>query len=251
VRRIAIVTLFLLLVGAGIWLFIMNYNHIERHVYQLNPGTPLATPVTCLSSGTPGPCILIVGGIHGNEPAGVQAAQELAEGLMPQRGRLVVVDVANPLAVAAGMRFISTETDLNRAFSIKGADGNTGKQAQAFWSLLEKERIDWVIDLHEAGGFFRRDETEVGQTLIFSPAPAAADLVLTVLDEINCRVGPDLAFTYLSPPQSGSLVREAWEQLGIPGLIVETCKQQELTARVAQQHLVVKIIVDEILINRK
>lgn len=207
----------------------------------------MATSVTCLDSGTPGPCILIVGGVHGDEPAGVQAIRELAEGPVPKRGRLVLVAVANPPAVAAKIRSISTETDLNRAFGTEGADGDTGKQARALWSLLDKEEIDWLIDLHESHDFYRQDETEVGQTLIFSPAPATNDLVLTVLDKINDRMGPNLAFTYLSPPRSGSLVREAWEQLSIPGLIVETSKQQGLAVRVVQQQLVVKTIVNEIL----
>lgn len=249
-RRIVTVTSFLLLVVAGIGLFMVNYSYnsrTARHVYELSPGAPVATSVTCLDSGTPGPCILIVGGVHGDEPAGVQAIRELAEGPVPKRGRLVLVAVANPPAVAAKIRSISTETDLNRAFGTEGADGDTGKQARALWSLLDKEEIDWVLDLHEASDFHRQDETKVGQSLIFPSAPAAADLVLTVLDEINQQVEPDLAFTYLSPPQSGSLVQEVWEQLGVPGLIVETAKQQELSVRVAQHRLVVKTIVDEIL----
>lgn len=249
-RRIVTVTSFLLLVVAGIGLFMVNYSYnsrTARHVYELSPGAPVATSVTCLDSGTPGPCILIVGGIHGNEPAGVQAAQEMSASLIPERGRLVVVPAANPPAVAAGMRFIAGESDLNRAFGSQGANGDTGEQARALWFLLAQEEIDWVLDLHEASDFHRQDETKVGQSLIFPSAPAAADLVLTVLDEINQQVEPDLAFTYLSPPQSGSLVQEVWEQLGVPGLIVETAKQQELSVRVAQHRLVVKTIVDEIL----
>ena len=249
-RRILTVSLSLLLIGAGIWLFITKYNlnsGISKITYNLNPATPLSTPVISLESNNPGPCILIVGGIHGDEPAGVQACSELAENLIPPRGQLILIPVANPPALTAQKRFFPSDSDLNRAFGSEAAKGNTVGLRDALWSLLIARKVDWVIDLHEARGFYREGENTVGQTLIFSPAPETADLVMKILDGINRQLDSDLAFTYLSPPKSGSLVQEAYEQLDIPGLIVETSKEQELATRVAQHRLVVESIVEAIL----
>lgn len=249
-RRIPMASLSLLLIGAGIWLFITKYNlnpDIRKVTYTLNPGTPLATPVISLESDKPGPCILIVGGIHGDEPAGVQACSELAENLIPPRGQLILIPVANPPALTAQKRFFPSDSDLNRAFGSEAAKGNTVHLRDALWSLLIARKVHWVIDLHEARGFYREGENTVGQSLIFPPAPETAGLVMKILDGINRQLDSDLAFTYLSPPKKGSLVQEAYEQLDIPGLIVETSKEQELATRVAQHRLVVENIVEAIL----
>lgn len=250
-RRILTTSLSLLLLGAGIWLFITKYSlnpGINKIIYNLNPGIPpLSTPVISLESDNPGPCILIVGGMHGDEPAGVQACTELADNIIPPRGRLILVPAANPPALTAQKRFFPSDSDLNRAFGSEAAKGNTAALRDALWALLIAEKVDWVIDLHEARGFYREGENTVGQTLIFSPAPESAELVMKIMDGINGQLEPGLGFTYLSPPKDGSLVQGAYEQLGIPGLIVETSKKQELAARVTQHQLVVKSIIGTIL----
>ncbi|AKV01694.1 hypothetical protein AKJ09_08357 [Labilithrix luteola] len=63
----------------------------------------------------PGPTVIITGGLHGNEPAGVLAALELMQGLDEKRevlrGRVVAFSGNRP-ALARGVRFL--ERDLNR-----------------------------------------------------------------------------------------------------------------------------------------
>ena len=44
----------------------------------LGSGTGFATPVHFISSHEPGPTVLIIGGMHGNEPAGAEAASAIA-----------------------------------------------------------------------------------------------------------------------------------------------------------------------------
>jgi hypothetical protein len=62
-------------------------------------GTPGDTPVFVLSGPAPGGTILVVGGTHGDEPAGYLAAVVLVERVRVAAGRLVVVPRAN----ASGM----------------------------------------------------------------------------------------------------------------------------------------------------
>jgi len=65
-----------------------------------------------------GPLMLVVGSLHGNEPAGVEAAQRvlarLAEGDTPFKGRFVAF-VGSRAALAAGERYL--DSDLNRAWN--------------------------------------------------------------------------------------------------------------------------------------
>lgn len=59
------------------------------------------------------PELALVGGIHGDEPCGVRAVEELLED-PPDLERPVKLVVANERAVAAGERFV--DVDLNRSF---------------------------------------------------------------------------------------------------------------------------------------
>lgn len=67
------------------------------------------------TSGSPGPMIVVASGIHGNEPAGVQAARRVLTTLqrerLPLAGELVAV-AGNLAALARAERFV--ERDLNR-----------------------------------------------------------------------------------------------------------------------------------------
>jgi succinylglutamate desuccinylase len=66
----------------------------------------------------PGPTVLAIGGIHGNEPAGIRAARRVLAGLERRSGSLAGEFVAlagNLAALERGTRFV--RWDLNRAWS--------------------------------------------------------------------------------------------------------------------------------------
>lgn len=83
-------------------------------------GTPEARDglIGWVKGDTEGPLLLCVGGLHGNEPAGVRALEELV-GLIEERRHLVrgdfVAVAGNLRALSAGRRFMSY--DLNRAWT--------------------------------------------------------------------------------------------------------------------------------------
>ncbi len=60
--------------------------------------------------------LLLVGCIHGNEPAGIAVAQALARGPAPRGGALWILPDLNPDGVAAGTRQNAHGVDLNRNF---------------------------------------------------------------------------------------------------------------------------------------
>ena len=121
---------------------------------------------------TEGPLLLCVGGLHGNEPAGVTALEEVVD-LIEERRHLVrgdfVAVTGNLLALAAGRRFMSY--DLNRAWTnpriaeARGRVRSAGGRA-AVAEDLELVRLlgvldrvtsarrgpAWFLDLHTTSG---------------------------------------------------------------------------------------------------
>lgn len=74
------------------------------------------------SFGESGPCVLVLAGLHGDEPEGVRLAEELmrrlaALGDEALRGRVVVVPRVNPDGLAAGTRKNARGVDVNRNFA--------------------------------------------------------------------------------------------------------------------------------------
>ena len=77
--------------------------------------------IECEELGSGDEAVLIMGAIHGEEPASAALVTHLAEKLrndlpIPQDRRLVLMPVANPDGYAAGVRQNAHGTDLNRNF---------------------------------------------------------------------------------------------------------------------------------------
>ncbi|KOX98267.1 succinylglutamate desuccinylase/aspartoacylase domain-containing protein [Halorubrum tropicale] len=97
--------------------------------------------------------VAIVGGIHGDEPAGVRIVERLAAELAPldssdgEEGSagLVRLILANEPAIEAGTRY--TDADLNRAFP-GDADSDEYERALAPRLAAELEGFDAVLALH-------------------------------------------------------------------------------------------------------
>ena len=98
--------------------------------------------------------VAIVGGIHGDEPAGERIVRRLADELDPLdetteggsgSAGLVRLIIANEPAIAAETRY--TETDLNRSFP-GDADSDEYERALAARLAAELEGFDAVLALH-------------------------------------------------------------------------------------------------------
>lgn len=126
----------------------------------------------------PGPTLLVVSGLHGNEPAGVEASARVLEGLGERAGELrgrVYFMVGNRTALQSGARYLAR--DLNRAWTATqleslAAGVDTGAEDAEQSELLEEiDRVlgaasgpVYALDLHTTsgpGGIF----TTVGDTL--------------------------------------------------------------------------------------
>lgn len=201
--------------------------------FRLMPGTAVSTAVHVFDSGRPGPVVLIVGGVHGDEPAGIEAARQLAAE-HPRRGKRIVIAQANHPAAEAGLRTPAYLQDLNRSFPGRKTGTDTERLAASIMAVVARYRPDIVIDLHEAGAEGDPDSGEVANSLILSEEGRAAEIVLDVLDTANPAQN-DTPFSFLAGAPVGSLNREVSRHFKIPVITVETSRRDPLAIRVGTQ----------------
>lgn len=92
--------------------------------------------------------LCIIAGVHGNEPAGVEAATRLAEKAIGNPAlypglNLLIVPLANPWGWSRNLRYSGANQDVNRGFA-----AGKGAEVLIVTDLLARERCDVLVDLH-------------------------------------------------------------------------------------------------------
>lgn len=98
----------------------------------------------------PGPTMIVVGGMHGNEPSGVQALQTLLEELEGFEDRFsgeLVALAGNLRALEEGKRFI--DYDLNRMWKMASDMRSLGKIPESYEAKEMKELHELVSEISE------------------------------------------------------------------------------------------------------
>ncbi|MEC8253024.1 MAG: BPL-N domain-containing protein [Planctomycetota bacterium] len=211
-----------------------------RSAHCIAAGTKWQTSAVVIDSGVAGPTALVVGGVHGNEPAGYRAARQ-ASGWRVAKGRLVVIPRANELGLRAGTRRmpgLSKERgDLNRQFPTAARPSPVGELATALWDFVTELSPDFVVDLHEGYDFTQRNPKSVGSSLIGAEHPGTAALAKAAQAAVNAEIAADdLKFVLKKRAVNGSLIRAVVEQLQVPALILETTTKSQAYAVRARQH---------------
>ena len=215
--------------------------------HRLAVATRFETTYHLLESGRPGPTVLVVAGIHGNELAPPEAARRLLEWRL-RRGRLAVIPEANLTALRARSRYSPGElfSDLNRNFPTASRSEPRGVLATAIWTNLAKLGPDWVLDLHEGWGFNRRNKKSMGSSVVVVPdarvVAKTRPLARRLVERVNATLpDPSRHFTVIEPGPAGSFARSATERLGIPSFVFETTRVgQPLELRVTQHLILVR-----------
>ncbi len=205
-------------------------------------GTRWATAYAVQETGLPGPVVLVVGGVHGNEPAGARAAGQILHWTIT-RGKLIVIPRANTVSLREGHRFLPTKADrnLNRNFPRAADEAPRGELAAAIWQFVRDARPAWLIDLHESMDYRRRDKKRYGNSIIHYPEAAATRAALRMIAAADATIAEaDKAFVLLRFPAKGSLTRAAAERLGAYAMILETkWPKQPLSLRTRQHRMMV------------
>lgn len=104
------------------------------------------------TASTPGPNLVVMAGVHGNEPCGLEAITALKDTIELTRGQLTFV-VGSPAAVTAGQR--EYEANLNRLFRPDEMLSEEEKMTYEYRRSRELMPLladaDALLDLHSSG----------------------------------------------------------------------------------------------------
>ncbi len=248
---------------AALWAIVLTVSPLSAEPQfssgQIAAGTRWETAYYVHDSGVPGPTLLITGGVHGNEPAGYRAADQVRHWPIT-RGRLVVVPQANVPGLKANIRFMPQVDeplrDLNRNFPAREiAEQPRGQAANALWTFIQEVKPDWVIDLHEGYEFNISHQPppgkkkSVGSSVIYPSGPQLDPLAQQMIAAVNATIeNPDRKFVLLSNgPKATTLARACIEYLNIPSMILETTfKDQSLSLRTRQHRTMVQVVMQHL-----
>jgi murein peptide amidase A len=128
-------------------------------VGESTEGRPIRARV--LRGSISGPVVLVVGAIHGDEPAGAEIVRGLGD-RRPSGGVVVAISSLNPDGLAAGARTNANGVDLNRNFAAgweassepgdpeySGPSPFSERESHVARSLIRKLRPDVTIWIHQ------------------------------------------------------------------------------------------------------
>jgi hypothetical protein len=122
----------------------------------------------------PGPTLLIIAGIHGDEAGGYLTAERYAN-LKLKKGNLIVVPRLNGAAVHAGKR-CGLGGDMNRLFNLPANNSNPDAKVVNLAKQLIRQS-DYVLNLHQGYDFYnprwisrKRNPSKWGQSNVIDAA---------------------------------------------------------------------------------
>ncbi len=112
--------------------------------------------------------ICLIGGVHGNEPAGSITLLELIKNNYFNNKNIFirVIPIVNEFGYKFNMRYQNNlkYPDINRNFSENGPTENISKE---LYNLTKD--MDLIIDFHEGWGFHKIQPDSVGSTITITP----------------------------------------------------------------------------------
>ena len=119
-------------------------------------------PVNTTAIGNGDQCVMFIGGIHGNEPAGVGLCEQLAAYLgahdeLVYGLKVIIVPAANPDGLAGASRGNARGVDINRNFAtsnyrssaINGGQAMSQPEAQYLRELIDRYHPVRIITIHQ------------------------------------------------------------------------------------------------------
>jgi predicted deacylase len=178
-------------------------------ISKLPSGTVIDVPVHVVRSTEPGPTVLLMGGMHGDEVNGIETIRRLIrrDMLQPLRGSIIAIPILNIYGFLNFSRDVPDGKDVNRSFPGFPRGSLAGRVAHRFMREI-MPLIDYGIDFH-TGGAARANYPQVR-------------CLLGVDAEIDAMAAAFAApFTLHAALRPGSL-REAAHRLGKRIIVYET-----------------------------
>lgn len=200
-------------------------------------GEAIRFPYGVVEGAQPGPTLVVMGGMHGSEFCGIEAAIRLLKETKPEnlKGTLKVVTIYNLPAFEANLAFLVPQDGINPGRSFPGSEDGTYSEAMGHYiseTLLRK--ADFYVELH--GGDIPEALTPF---VMYS---------VTGNEEVDAKAR-GLAEVYNIPIVVAGDVRNlpkpihtagfrAMSLEGLPGILTESGQQGILTDEDTERHLV-------------
>jgi len=199
------------------------------------------------------PLALVIGGVHGSEPAGFTAAGIIKDWRL-RRGRLIIFDKMNAVGIKNKLRYIGgkDKMDLNRLYPAAPEKQPDFIIASSMWELCEFMKPRLFLDLHEGWGFYGKLISQFGEShpdnLVsnkkFSKGSSviasanALDLGRVMAQQVNQYIEePTEKFPVLTPPIDGGLAQRLFNTFGTRSIVTETTKLDQKLEKRVTQHL--------------
>lgn len=235
-----------------------EYDNVVK--IELLKGTNHATPAFIFSAKKPGTHIIILGGTHGNEPAGYEVALRLVDRFYenpPKNGKIIIIPEANRQAVLNFKRRIPVPEgvdiemgNLNRCYPGDPNGLPMQRMAAEIQNLTIDNDVTVFIDLHEAVNYHLEieetaEQKGLGQTIIYTPNEPSTWLVMNMIDVINSEIEDPLQkFTALERPILNSGAWWAGKYLGIAAFTFETSRKNPIEQRIKHHLRLVEIVLE-------
>ncbi len=178
-------------------------------ISKLPSGTVIDVPVHVLRATAPGPTLLLMGGMHGDEVNGIETIRRLVrrELITPLRGSVIAIPLLNIYGFLNFSRDVPDGKDVNRSFPGSPRGSLASRVAHRFMREI-MPLIDYGIDFH-TGGAARANYPQVRTQLGLDPETDALARAFAA------------PFTLHAALREGS-VREAAHRLGKRIIVYET-----------------------------
>lgn len=148
--------------------------------------------------------LLVIGGIHGDEPGGYFAASILADYYKINSKNLWIVPNLNKESIQKNTRGING--DMNRKFSVISKDDKDKNTVEEIKKIILQKDVSLVLNLHDGNGFYRKTEkgsifnaNAWGQTCVIDqcdlnksrPFSDLGKIALTIKEKINQKLIQD------------------------------------------------------------
>ncbi len=134
---------------------------LEVNIARLPSHSPIDIIINVARAVTPGPVLLLIGGLHGDEINGIEIVRRIVEEgkNIPEKGTIICIPIINVYGFINYSRYVPDGKDINRSFP-----GNkNGSLASRVAYYLMKDiipKIDYGIDFH-AGGADRTNYPQI------------------------------------------------------------------------------------------
>ena len=215
---------------------------VEQSTYKLMEGTISETEVLHVHSNNEGPCVYIVGAVHGDERAAWYAALLLRQATI-SCGDLYILVPANANGARNLTRYVTGRQDLNRSFPGDPSGNEAEKLACAIFNDIADKKPSLVLDLHEAI-VLTQDRDFLGSTYIFTDLKGMEDLFFDLLAATGDGKICHNEFGFNGPGPEGSINATVTRELRIPVITVETFRGFGIERRGYDQLDTIQFVLD-------